>query len=189
MIICVNLTPQFMATMKLEMNINFSVPVSCIKYEWTVFILTYFQYLVHFIGHFLNCPSLQPLLYKPAASNLALSAVFSAESSLIAFTRTGTKCSPLYFKCSSCSLSMITLSEPSNSRMSWAINPYLCWPDFSSVSLDFLNQKLTGSNLFTKSKPCGTVPKSTLSLLSEVEVNETLPVSYTHLTLPTTPYV
>ena len=122
------------------------------------------------------CLSTSKVIYEPSrAAILASRAVFFAVSSLIAFTRTGTKCSPLYLRCSSCSLSMITLLDPSNSRISWAINPYLCWPVFSSVSLDFLNQKLTGSNLFTKSKPCGTVPKSILSLLSEVAATSFFP--------------
>jgi len=65
----------------------------------------------------------------------------SALSSLIALTNTGTNASPLYFKCSGCSLSIITGLSPSSASMSCALKPYLTSPCGVSFSLDFLRLK------------------------------------------------
>ena len=97
-----------------------------------------------------------------------------ALSSFIALTNTGTKCSPLYFKWSGCSSSIITGLSPSSARISCALNPYLTSPCGVSSSLDFLNWNETGFNWLTKSKPWGTVPKFVLSLKSDVTVQATL---------------
>ncbi len=92
---------------------------------------------------------------------------------MIALTNTGSKWDSVIFNNSGCSSSIITLSEPSKAKISCALNPYFLKPIGVSFSLDSLNWNETGSNLLTKSKPCGTVPKLVLSLKSDVTVQAT----------------
>ena len=137
MIICVNLTPQFMATMKLEMNINFSVPVSCITYEWTVFILTYFQHLVHLIGH---------LFYCLLSNSLTL-----AVSSLTALTRYQVRLSGLT---DLTPVSSVLTKSGRICSISCAITPN-CRPSFFTTAASGLSKSTISSKvLYSKLRTC-----------------------------------